>query len=524
MERVLSKFTLNKLQSVVYKTITEHSFAEKPKQLRMFVAGSGGTGKSWIIDALRDFFHLQKQDHRLRLAAYTGVASRNIHGMTLHSALCLNKINKRSNKGKSDLIAMWRNVDYLIIDEVSMIGCRLMLQIHEALCEAKENADPFGGVNIIFVGDFAQLPPVGDTKLYSQLQKDKVGTVPGQKNVFGKLLWLSVNKVVILEELIRQNAQDDAQFTQLLARLHLGSCTDHDYEFLTSKLLRNQETNFHDVTWTQAPIIVSNNDVKDRLNLEAAKSFAARTKQPLQLYYATDQRNGKTINDKDLRRKLWSYHSGKTEQRIGTLPLCKGMPIMITQNYDVENGIVNGCIGTLEKVNYTIDNEGYRHTHSCVVRADKISGGPLPHLKEQEVAVLADETVLTFTHPYSHVRSTFRRLQLPITPAFALTAHKSQGNTLQSAILDLESCFNIEAVYVMLSRVKKSDNIRILRPFHKTKITTRISQELRKEFRRLEFLHAKTLSSSPINLDFNPTLGGIHDLEKVENWYATKIT
>ena len=116
----------------------------------------------------------------------------------------------------------------------------------------------------------------------------------------------------------------------------------------------------------------------------------------------------------------------------------------------------------MKKFNYTIDNEGYRHAHSCVVRADKISGGPLPHLKEQEVAVLADETVLTFTHPYSHVRSTFRRLQLPITPAFALTAHKSQGNTLQSAILDLESCFNIEAVYVMLSRVKKSDNIRIL--------------------------------------------------------------
>jgi len=105
----------------------------------------------------------------------------------------------------------------------------------------------------------------------------------------------------------------------------------------------------------------------------------------------------------------------------------------------------------LKKFNYTIDNEGYRHAHSCVVRADKISGGPLPHLKEQEVAVLADETVLTFTHPYSHVRSTFRRLQLPITPAFALTAHKSQGNTLQSAILDLEICFNIEAVYVMLS-------------------------------------------------------------------------
>jgi len=137
MQKILSEFTLNELQTVVYKTIAEHSFAEMPHQLQMFVAGSGGTGKSWVIDALCEFFHIQKQDYCLRLASYTGVASRNIRGMTLHSVLCLNKLNKRSAKGRIDLIAMWRNVDYLIIDEVSMIGCRLILQIHEALCKAK---------------------------------------------------------------------------------------------------------------------------------------------------------------------------------------------------------------------------------------------------------------------------------------------------------------------------------------------------------------------------------------------------
>jgi len=61
MQKILSKFTLNELQTAVYKTVTEHSFSEKPQQLRMFVAGPGGTGKSWIIDALREFFHSQHE-------------------------------------------------------------------------------------------------------------------------------------------------------------------------------------------------------------------------------------------------------------------------------------------------------------------------------------------------------------------------------------------------------------------------------------------------------------------------------
>jgi hypothetical protein len=122
----------------------------------------------------------------------------------------------------------------------------------------------------------------------------------------------------------------------------------------------------------QAPIIISNNDVKDQLNIESAKSFAVRTKPQLHFYYARDKRQGKIIKDADLRQKLWSYNSGKIEQCLGMLPLCKGMPVMITQNYDIENGI--GCFGTLEKVNYTIDNEGHRYAHSCIVQTERTSG------------------------------------------------------------------------------------------------------------------------------------------------------
>ena len=516
-----SQFTLNEEQQRAFRIITEHSLLERPEQLLLYIAGPGGTGKSRVLDAVREFFHVQQQDTRLRITAYTGVAANNVRGMTLHSALSLSQRNKRSSKGKKELIAMWQNVNYLVIDEVSMIGCKLLLSIHEALCEAKENIKPFGGIDIIFAGDFAQLPPIGDTRLYSHINSRKAATNSGQKEVFGKLLWLSVNKVVLLHQLLRQNSASDSRFIDLLARLRTGSCTDEDYIFLSSKQLRHTYTNLYEPIWSSAPILVSNNDVKDAINLEAAKAFAARTNQPLHYYYANDKRQGKIITDGKLKEKLLSYHSGKTEQRLGILPLCKGMPVMLTHNYVVSDGIVNGCIGRLEKINYTTDNNGRRHAHSCIIQTESVTDNALPHLSSHQIVALEEETSLTFTHPHSNKTCRFQRTQLPIVPAFALTGHKSQGKTIPSAIVDLESCLSTEAVYVMLSRVKTSENLRILWPFSKTKISTRLSEDLRKEFKRLEYLNDQTRnpSNESTSLSINPSLGGARELDRVSKWF-----
>ncbi|KAJ7739460.1 P-loop containing nucleoside triphosphate hydrolase protein, partial [Mycena maculata] len=135
IEAHVRKWTLNTEQAQAFRIIAHHSLQNRPEQLRMLLAGPGGTGKSWVIDALRDFFTLRGQGRRLRLAAFTGVAARNIQGMTLHSALCL---NQRSNgtsqtRTRKDLTAMWEGVDYLFIDEVSMVGCSLLLQVSQAL-------------------------------------------------------------------------------------------------------------------------------------------------------------------------------------------------------------------------------------------------------------------------------------------------------------------------------------------------------------------------------------------------------
>ena len=247
-------------------------------------------------------------------------------------------------------------MDYLIIDEVSIIGCKLLLTIHEALCEAKENTKPFGGINIICARDFAQLPAVGDTRVYSHVNSKEAATQSGQKDIFRKVLWLSVDNVVLLHQLVQQDSTSDSKFTELLGHLQTGFCTDEDYIFLNSKQLHNIQTNFHDPLWASALILISNHDVKDTLNLEAVQAFASRTNQQLHFYYAMDRCKDHIINDNELKQKELSYHSDKTDQHLGILPLCKGMPVMLTHDYIVLDSIINGTIRTLEKINYTIDD------------------------------------------------------------------------------------------------------------------------------------------------------------------------
>ena len=271
--------------------------------------------------------------------------------MTLHTALCLSQRKKNGVSGKThrDLIAMWEGVDYLFVDKVSMIGCRLLLKISEALNDAKQNKSPFGGINVIFAGDFTQLPPVGETRLFAHINTHDIKTTQGQQNIFGKLLWLSVKTVVILTEVMRQHGTENRAFVSLLGCLRKGKCTHNDFDLLNSRQLPKSDVMRPGENWSNIPIIVSNNKCKDALNVRATAEFAARNRRPMHWYYATDTRGGKDIEDERLQHHLESMHSRKTNQRLRRMLLVIGMPVMICQNFDVEHGVVNGCTGTLKK-------------------------------------------------------------------------------------------------------------------------------------------------------------------------------
>ena len=153
------------------------------------------------------------------------------------------------------------------------------------------------------------------------------------------------------------------------------------------------------------------------------------------------------------------------------------MPVMICSNFDVPNGVVNGCTGILKEIRYTTDMYGHCHAHACVVSLPNSNGNPLYSLDVGDLPILEDVCAMTFTNPHSHRKCSIKRTQLPIVPAFALTAHKSQGKTLPTAIVDIQSCRGTESVYVMLSRVTSIDRLRILRPFNIKKIQCRPSED-----------------------------------------------
>lgn len=238
-----TKWTLNTEQRRAFSIVAEHSMTDKPEPLHMFLGGFGGTGKSRVIHALTSFFEERGQSRRLRLTSYTGIAAWNIAGSTLHAALSLDlcRSKKLGSRNLTNLKAMWEGVDYLLIDEVSMVGCKLMASISEALAEAKGQETAFGGMNVILAGDFAQLPPVSETHLYAWINTGAryCSSDVGQRVVMGKLLWLSFKIVVILHEVMRQRGSENAAFVDLPARLREGRCTEQDYNLLQSRLVEN---------------------------------------------------------------------------------------------------------------------------------------------------------------------------------------------------------------------------------------------------------------------------------------------
>eukprot|EP00732_Lithocolla_globosa_P000684 Lithocolla_globosa_v1_NODE_255_length_4802_cov_69.795660.p1 type:complete len:651 gc:universal NODE_255_length_4802_cov_69.795660:2633-4585(+) len=169
MKEISDFFKLDTDQHLAFKIITTHAEKTGPKeevaeQLRMYVGGAAGTGKSQIINACVMFFELRGLRQTLRLAAPTGSASALIDGNTIDSLLCESWDTKGKNlklTASEALEKKWAGVNYLFIDEVSMIGQTKMAKLHAKLCQATSTTNPgqpFAGINVVFFGDLmAQL-------------------------------------------------------------------------------------------------------------------------------------------------------------------------------------------------------------------------------------------------------------------------------------------------------------------------------------------------------------------------------
>lgn len=168
---------------------------------------------------------------------------------------------------------------------------------------------------------------------------------------------------------------------------------------------------------------------------------------------------------------------------------------MVTENIAFSKGIVNGVEGVVEKIKFSRDAEGNRYASVVYLRISgvdmEIPGVSVelvpifPETVSFEVKVRSGETIHT---------QTVTRKQLPLLPAYSYTDFKSQGRTLERAIVDLSTARG-QGVYVMLSRVKSLEGLAILRWFPSTKVFQRLPEDMRRELDRIDFLDKATLEA-----------------------------
>ena len=177
------------------------------------------------------------------LTAPTGVAAFNINGMTLHSALLLGRskysgFQPLSHERLNSLRSKLSRLMLVIIDEVSMVGSNMLLEIHKRLQQIKGVSDDavFGGVSILAVGDLYQLPPVGQAALFSTVS-DSYAQLYGSGS-----LWVDEFQMIELTEVMRQRG--DSPFSELLCRVRTNSCTTDDIETLKSRELSCDAVNY----------------------------------------------------------------------------------------------------------------------------------------------------------------------------------------------------------------------------------------------------------------------------------------
>ncbi|CAF4848164.1 unnamed protein product, partial [Rotaria magnacalcarata] len=252
-------FNLNKEQIRIFNTITSHIQrtimwqictdlkSSKPEQLLMYIGGAGGCGKSRVTEAICAFMSHHDRLHTLRSLAPSSAAAVAINGLTMQSMLregrnrlCINTTLTQTEI--TSIETEWKNINYCLIDEISMVGCHMLARLHKITTIAKHTQPsiPFGGVNMIFLGDFVQYPPVLDRPLYLNLlsPNDNVDdTLDFRKqnakrlNVserdiqckVGRALWLQVYKVFFLTEQMRNK---DPVFMAMQSRLRIGQCNN----------------------------------------------------------------------------------------------------------------------------------------------------------------------------------------------------------------------------------------------------------------------------------------------------------
>jgi hypothetical protein len=476
--------SLNRDQRLVYDTVVGHFLSQEPSQLLLHVDGGGGTGKSYLINLLSA--HLQAaaagRGTPVWRAAPTGVAGNQISGTTLHSLLHL-PINKDfkplSTVDKAQLQKKLKDIKYLIIDEKSMLGLRQLSWIDDRLREAfpNRNEDFFGGLNILLVGDFFQLPPVLQKPLYYDKEVQGV-------EIKGRNAYRRFDKSVFLKVVQRQRGDDQKAFRTALGELRLLQLSVESWKLLSgrvqAKLDDEEVARFSNALRVYA--------TKDRVN-EYNHYHLDRLSRPVIQVKAKNVGLGAAAAPDD--------KAGNLAKQI---PICIGARLMLTSNIWQPVGLCNGARGTVYDIGWAPGADPVQDS-PCVIMMefDKYSGPVFLTTADGRKII----PILPVDRDFLIGSTLCTRTQFPLIVCYAITVHKSQSITEDMIVTDL-SCrdFQTGLSYVAVSRVKTVEGLMLDAPFDRSHLFYESPPDgMNMKLRDQALRRRQVLTRNPFNID-----------------------
>lgn len=397
----------------------------------IFISGPGGTGKTFLIKEL-----LKVCKKSVQVCAMTGCAAilldcgaRTIHswsGIKIANGEIHEIIDRLYNN--KFVRRAWRTTHVLILDEVSMMSKKIFDLLNTLAKTMRNNSKPFGNMQVIFVGDFYQLPPVERSKQITEFcfESDE------WKEVF------NLNNHIILSKIFRQ---DDEVYKDILMKIRKGEIDEKMEDILKTRIvdIKNGEEDYDNIIKI-FPLKAS----VDRVNLTKFLKIE-------KYEYKCDKIISKDLKDymgKEIDSKKMDAYKRASEKQIefevdylyknnpsiDELSIKEGSRVMCIVNLDMEKGIYNGSQGTIKEI---------------IVLNDKVI----------QIIVLFDNGEEKGIDRYIWQSELFPCLgvsQFPLVLAWAITIHKIQGATLDKAIVDCgNNVFECGQTYVALSRIRR---------------------------------------------------------------------
>ena len=396
--------------------------------ISVFLTGKAGTGKTTFLKHI-----VAGCSKRLAVVAPTGVAAVNAGGVTIHSFFQLPlcpylpdvkelvteyQMPEKNRSLRKDRVKILRTLELLIIDEISMVRADILDAIDATLKRYRKNDRPFGGVQLLMIGDVQQLPPV-----VTESEKPFMDQVYPSPFFFNSRAFRKLGYIVI--ELNKIHRQRDAEFTSMLNDIRTGNPSDQTLERLNRRL----DPGFDPPSGEYWIRLTTHNHQSDAINREKMDALKGKS----MIFKAEIDGNYPE-----------SAYPAETELRLK-----KGAQVMFTRNDTSGNSMYfNGKIGTVTSLDPEIivtDENG----NEIIVNREKWDNVRYEINPEtQEIQAVNDGS---FT-------------QYPLRAAWAITIHKSQGLTFDRVVIDAGKAFSFGQVYVALSRCRSLDGIVLTTP------------------------------------------------------------